>query len=218
MRLPHAACLSLRGMYEASWMQKLLRREMLRRYPRLQILGLPRTAGRCAGTSDLTYHHHRHGEFSKPDSQCPPAAWGARHSLPALIFFEVRNQTATCNTETGHTRCVSCDFLRSRLVRPRKGQLGPVQTAKKTDGAGPCTNKDRWVRSKLREGQMDMQENRWGQSTFTAHVKVPVKHPVRSFVAHNISLYFENKCKQLILCRARTHPATKNKRSYGGSH
>jgi hypothetical protein len=33
----------------------------------------------------------------------------------------------------------------------RKGQTGPVQTARKTDGSGHNSKKDRWVRSKLRE-------------------------------------------------------------------
>jgi hypothetical protein len=36
----------------------------------------------------------------------------------------------------------------------RKGQTGPVQTARKTDGSGHNSKKDRWVRSQLEERHM----------------------------------------------------------------
>jgi hypothetical protein len=40
------------------------------------------------------------------------------------------------------------------LNPPRKGQTGPVQTARKTDGSGHNSKKDRWVRSQLEERHM----------------------------------------------------------------
>jgi len=40
------------------------------------------------------------------------------------------------------------------LAESRKGQTGPVQTARKTDGSGHNPKKDSWVRSQLEERQM----------------------------------------------------------------